>query len=77
MNIKQCPLCHNEVILGTALFSAELGEGVLIVKNVPATICPVCGEKWFDHETMIKLEAVADNARSRHALIEVVAFDAA
>ncbi|OHD70363.1 MAG: hypothetical protein A2W19_16310 [Spirochaetes bacterium RBG_16_49_21] len=77
MNIKQCPLCRNDVVQGTAMFSAELGDGVLVVRNVPAVICPVCGNKWFDHDTMLKLEAVADNARSRHALVEIITFDAA
>ena len=77
MNIKQCPLCHNDVIRGVTMFSADLGEGVLIVKNVPAIICSVCGNKWFEHDTMLKLEEVADNARSRHALVEVISFEAA
>jgi YgiT-type zinc finger domain-containing protein len=77
MSIEECPLCHNNIIQGTTMFSADLGDGVLIVKNVPAHICSVCGNKWFDHDTMLKLETVADNARSRHALVEVISFEAA
>jgi YgiT-type zinc finger domain-containing protein len=77
MNIKKCPLCHNDVTSGAAMFSADLGEGILIVKDVPATICPVCGNKWFDHDTMLKLEKIAEQARSNHALVEVITYNAA
>jgi len=39
-----CPLCGGKKKLGTTTFTADLGFGVVVVRNVPATVCSQCGE---------------------------------
>jgi YgiT-type zinc finger domain-containing protein len=67
-----CPLCGGEVARDFVLFAAELGTGVLVVRNVPALVCERCGEQWFTDDITRKLEALAQDARQRGAEIEVI-----
>lgn len=73
----RCAVCGGEMIPGRVLFAAELGKGVLVVRNVPALVCSRCDERWFSDETMQKLEALANDARARGAELEVITLDAA
>ena len=68
-----CPVCGGQKTAGTATFSADLGSGVVVVRNVAATVCSQCGEEWIDDQTARKLEAIADEARKQRSLVQVTA----
>lgn len=70
-------MCDEKVDEETTIFSIEIGEGILVIRDVPAMVCTSCGNKWFDHNTMLKLEKIAEDARLRHTQIEVIKYDAA
>lgn len=69
-----CPLCGGGKKPGKTTFSADLGNGVVVVRNVPATICDQCGEAWIGPETAKHLEQVGNEARQKGAQIEVIAM---
>ena len=66
-----CPLCGGRKTSGTTTFSADLGSGVVVVRNVEATVCAQCGEEWIANETARKLEVIVDDARKKRLLVEV------
>ncbi|MEO8429120.1 MAG: type II toxin-antitoxin system MqsA family antitoxin [Verrucomicrobiota bacterium] len=66
-----CPLCGGRKTAGRTTFSADLGSGVVVVRNVRATVCSQCGEEWIDDETARKLEAIVVDARKKRSLVEV------
>jgi len=70
----KCPLCGGTFKPGTTLFSAETGEGIVVVRNVPAEICDQCGEEWIPAEIARELEHHVQEARQKHHPVEVVAF---
>jgi YgiT-type zinc finger domain-containing protein len=70
----KCPLCGGTFKLSTTLFSVETGEGVIVVRNVPAEVCVQCGEEWIPAETARELEQRVQTARQQHHPVEVVAF---
>ena len=72
-----CPTCKGSIYIGTAVFRVKIGNGILVLEDVPAEICSLCGEKWFSDEVMIKIEAIANDVRSRHVKFEIITFDAA
>ena len=72
--LSTCPSCKGSIETGKTIFSVELTVGVLIVRNVPASICIQCGEKFISDDVMEILENIAVDARKRHAQIEVVEF---
>ena len=67
-----CPLCGGDRVPGRTTFSADLGTGVVIVRNVPATVCDQCGAEWIDDATAADLEGMTDDARRRGAQVEVM-----
>ncbi len=66
-----CPLCGGTKQPGTTTFSADLGSGLVVVRNVKATICAQCGEEWIDNQTAQELESVVADARQKRMQVEV------
>nr|WP_246561916.1 type II toxin-antitoxin system MqsA family antitoxin [Geobacter grbiciae] len=66
-----CPLCGGGMEAGKTTFTADLGFGVVVVRNVPATQCSQCGADWIDDATAARIEKIVADVRSRHAIVEV------
>ena len=71
---ERCPLCGGRKQPGKTTYSVDLGSGVVLVRNVPATVCVQCGEAWIDNHTAQKLEKITQEAREKGLQVEVVAF---
>jgi len=69
-----CPLCGGAKEPGTTSFTAELGFGVVVIRNVPATVCSKCGTDWIDNETAARIERTVEDARRKHSEVEVLTF---
>jgi len=69
-----CPLCGGNKQPGTTTFTAELGFGIVVIRNVPATVCSQCGADWIADEAAARIEEAIDDARAKHSQIEVLAF---
>lgn len=48
----------------------------LVVKNVPAQVCPNCGEAYVDEETAARLLAAAEKLTDSGALTDVREYGA-
>ena len=70
-NNDLCPLCGGRKTNGMTTFSADLGSGVVVVRQVRATVCSQCGEEWIDDATADQLEQIVNDARSRRLQVEV------
>lgn len=71
---NKCPLCGGDKKAGQTIYSVDLGFGVVVIRNVPATICSQCNEEWIDAVTAKKLEKMVSMARKNKLQIEMVAF---
>lgn len=69
-----CPLCGGKKKTGKTIFTVSLGEGVLVVRDVPALVCGQCGEEWIEDKTASRLEKFVDEAYKKHLQVEVTAF---
>jgi YgiT-type zinc finger domain-containing protein len=69
-----CPICGGKKTKGKTTFSADLGGGVVVVREVEATICSQCGEEWIDDATARQLEEIVNDARARRLQVEVAAM---
>ena len=72
-----CPNCKGTVYNGTSIFTVKIGDGILVLEDVPAEVCSLCGEKWFSDEVMERIEEIAADVRSRHIKFELITFNAA
>ncbi len=51
-----CLICRQaEIVDGLASVEFERGEFRLAVNNVPARVCPYCGEVYVDEEVAVRL----------------------
>lgn len=66
-----CLLCGGEKQPGTTTFAVDLKFGVVVVREVPALVCTRCGDAWIDASVAAKLESIVNDARSKHAVVEV------
>ncbi len=80
MRIKKspdaCPLCGGIKKEGKTTFTVDLGFGVVVVRDVPATVCSQCGTDWIMDAIAEKLEQIVKNARRNHHLVEVTTLSA-
>ena len=69
---KPCPVCRGGMRQqGTTTFTVELGFGVVVVRDVPAQVCDLCGADWIEDATAETLERIVEQAREKHPVVEV------
>jgi YgiT-type zinc finger domain-containing protein len=67
----RCPLCGGSKKPGLTTFTVDLGFGVVVVREVPASVCSQCGADWIDDSVASKLEEIVNDARQKHHIVEV------
>ncbi len=68
---NQCPFCKGKMKDGEATFSVDMEFGVVVVRNVPATVCSLCGSEWFSDSVSEELEEIVASARKKSLVVEV------
>ncbi len=67
-----CPVCHGgSKRPGTTTFTVDLGFGVVVVREVPAQVCDLCGADWIEDRVAEKLEQIVEQAKRSHPVVEV------
>ena len=70
-----CVICRQaEPVDGLTLVAFERGEFRLLVKNVPARLCPGCGEAYVDEEITEQLLQIASLNGLRNMLHRNITF---
>ncbi len=69
-----CPLCGGTKMLGKTTFTVDFDFGVVVVRDVTATICSQCGADWISDSIAEKLEALVEEARRKHHQVEVISL---
>ena len=70
-----CPLCGGTKTPGKATFTADLGFGVVVVRDVPATVCSQCGAEWITDSTTEEVEALVEDARRKRRQVDIISLD--
>ena len=58
MNPCECLLCKSKMREGTTEFMAKDGEQVVVIKNIPAFVCPNCDEAYYSIDTQRKIDRI-------------------
>lgn len=69
-----CILCKASLTKGNVNHIVDLGEGIIIIKNVPANICKQCGEYYLDTNTALKLESIVEEVKKNKAEVFIVNY---
>ena len=74
----KCVICkQGETVQGAVTVTLERGEMTLVVKNVPAQVCEVCGEEYIDEDASQRLSEVAEKEAKNGVALEVREYAAA
>jgi YgiT-type zinc finger domain-containing protein len=76
--IMMCVICRQaETEPGTTVVTLTRGNLTLVVRNVPARVCPNCGEAYVDEEAAGELLATAEQLARTGAQVDVREYVAA
>ena len=76
MAITCCPLCGGEKTEGKTTITVDLGYGLVVIRDVPATVCALCGADWVDDVVADKIERIVEEARKKQSQMEVISLKA-
>jgi YgiT-type zinc finger domain-containing protein len=71
-----CPLCGGEKTGGKTTITVDLCYGLVVIRDVPATVCAHCGADWIGDALADKIERIVDEARQKHSQMEVISLKA-
>lgn len=74
----KCVICkQSEVQKGRATVTLERDTMTIVIKEVPASVCPNCGEEYLDERTSDKLLQVAEDAFKAGVQVDIRDYIAA
>ena len=59
-----CFYCKGDIVPSTTVYTVQIDNTVIVIKNVPCEECEQCGEKYYNDEVMEELEKIVDKAQS-------------
>jgi len=71
--LSYCHFCGGKRGSGTTTFTAELGFGVVVIRNVPEAVGGQCGEARIEDRIAAMLEKHVDEAREQRQQAAVFA----
>lgn len=72
----KCLICkQGQPQPGLTRVTFEQGEVSLILNNVPALVCPICGEAYADEATTMRLFEVVKEMEYSGNLVDVRSFE--
>ncbi len=69
-----CPLCGGHKKQGTTTCTVDMGNTLVVVRDVPATICSLCGNAWLSDEVAGDIEIIVEEAKKNHRQMEVTQY---
>jgi len=69
-----CPLCGGVKKEGMTTFTADLTDTVVVVRQVPITLCSLYGNEWISDEVAAQLEKIVNDAKRKKHQVEITMF---
>lgn len=71
----KCELCGALMTEQEVTYTLQMDDKFIVVENVPAKVCPQCGEKLFSPETVDRLQKTAWGQKPPTRTIRAEVFD--
>ena len=71
----KCFMCKGELENKFTNFMLDLGECIVIIKNVPLQVCTQCGEVSYSDEVAHNLEKIVNSTRRNSAEIAIFNYE--
>lgn len=73
---QTCNACGGTMVEGETTFTVDFGSGVVVLRNVPATVCSQCGMEWIGDDVAERIETIVQDAKDKHSEVEVMSLSA-
>jgi YgiT-type zinc finger domain-containing protein len=75
----KCLVCHHDMLERSVTLDLRVGEELVVIEDVPATVCENCGEQVFSPEVVRKVQTVAKERKgtTRTLVVPVFSLEAA
>lgn len=70
----KCLVCHHDMVEQTVTLDMRLGEDLIVIEEVPATVCEHCGERVFTPEITRQIQTLARERKAAERTILVPVF---
>lgn len=71
----ECFKCKGNLELKKVNYIVDLGNTIIIVKEVPAKVCLQCGEQYYDDETAENIEKIVNQLKKLSIEVTVVKYE--
>ena len=72
----KCFFCKSDLEQKNTIFTLELENCIIIIKDVPTEICERCGQKSYSDDVAARIEEITDQSRDTLTEIVIVHFSA-
>ena len=69
-----CFMCKGNLEMKTVNYIVDLGNTIIIVKEVPAKVCTQCGEQFFEDNIAENIERIVNDLKKIATEIAVVNY---
>ena len=59
----KCLYCKGNLEENQTNYIADLGDSIIVVRNVPTQVCKQCGEKSYSYEVSNRLQTIIKEVR--------------
>lgn len=74
----KCVICqYGETESGITTVTLTRGEATIVIRDVPAQVCTICGEEYVDSGTGKRLSQIAEAALNEGVQVDVRRYRAA
>ena len=70
----KCLICHSEMVRKKITVDLRIGDELLVIEQVPATVCEHCGERVFAPAVAKKLQALGKQRGKAPRTLRVPVF---
>jgi YgiT-type zinc finger domain-containing protein len=56
----KCGICKAETEQKFVTYTEDINNSVVVIRNVPATVCTECGNIWYTGIVVARLEEIVD-----------------
>jgi len=71
-----CFFCKGGMVSKRAVFTLELDNCIIIIKDVPTEVCEKCGQKSYTDDVAARVEEITEQTRDSLTEIVIVHFSA-
>ena len=73
---RDCPVCHGPgTVKPTKTDWASAGDNPLIIRNMPALVCTICGDETYLGDAIGMIESIQKGERRPTAFLRVPVYD--